>query len=68
VSDLHDLTALEQGEAVRRGEVSPRQLAEHYLHRADDVGAFVTRTPDLALARADVPVTSSCACRLNHAA
>jgi amidase len=33
--------------------VSPRQLAEHYLHRADDVGAFVTRTPELALARAD---------------
>jgi amidase len=53
VSDLHDLTALEQAEAVRRGEVSPRQLAEHYLDRADDVGAFVTRTPDLALTRAD---------------
>jgi amidase len=53
VSELHDLTALEQGEAVRRGDVSPRQLAEHYLDRADHVGAFVTRTPELALARAD---------------
>jgi amidase len=53
VSELHDLTALEQGDAVRRGEVSPRELAAHYLARADDVGAFVTRTPELALARAD---------------
>ncbi len=53
MSALHDLTAVEQGAAVRRGEVSPRDLAAHYLDRADDVGAFVTRTPDLALARAD---------------
>ncbi len=51
MSDLHDLTALEQGEAVRRREVSPVELAEHYLDRAarlDDVGAFVTLTPDRA--------------------
>jgi amidase len=53
VTALHDLTALEQGAAVRRGEVSPRELASHYLERADDVGAFVTRTPELALERAD---------------
>ncbi|MGI8522174.1 MAG: amidase [Nocardioides sp.] len=53
MSDLHDLTALEQGAAVRRGDVSPRELAEHHLARADEVGAFITRTPDLALARAD---------------
>jgi amidase len=53
VSELHDLTALEQGDAVRRGEASPRELAEHYLDRADEVGAFVTRTPELALACAD---------------
>jgi amidase len=52
VSELHDLTALEQGDAVRRGEASPRELAEHYAARADEVGAFVTRTPDLALDRA----------------
>jgi amidase len=50
---LHDLSALEHGAAVRRGEVSPRELASHYLDRADEVGAFVTRTPDLALVRAD---------------
>jgi amidase len=53
VTELHELTALEQGEAVRRGEVSPRQLAAHYLDRPDDVGGFVTRTPELALARAE---------------
>jgi amidase len=53
VSELHDLTALEQGAAVRRGDVSPRELVEHYAARADDVGAFVTRTTELALERAD---------------
>jgi amidase len=53
VSQLHDLTALEQGDAVRRGAVSPRELAEHYAARTDDVGAFVTRTTELALERAD---------------
>lgn len=55
VSDLHDLTALEQGELVRRREVSPAELVDHYLERADrldSVGAFVTLTPDLARARA----------------
>ena len=52
MSELHDLTALEQGEAIRRGDVSPVELAGHYLARADEVGAFVTRVPELALARA----------------
>jgi amidase len=45
VTDLHDLSALEQGELVRRCEVSAGELAEHYLQRIetlDDVGAFVT--------------------------
>lgn len=50
--ELHDLTALEQGAAVRRGDVSPRELVAHYLARVDDVGAFVTTTPELALDRA----------------
>ena len=60
MAELHDLTALEQGELVRRREVSPLELTEHYLeraHRIDDVssttvGAFVTLTDDLARARA----------------
>jgi amidase len=57
VSELHDLTALEQGSAVRRREVSPLELVDHYLERADEVGAFVTRTPDLARDRAAGLVT-----------
>lgn len=55
MADLHDLTALEQGALVRRGEVSPLELADHYLERADrldTVGAFVTLTPDRARDRA----------------
>ncbi len=45
---LHDLTALEQGDAVRNGDVSPLELVEHYAGRADRVGAFVTTTHQLA--------------------
>lgn len=55
MAELHDLTALEQGALVRRREVSPLELTEHYLERADrldTVGAFVTLTPELARARA----------------
>jgi len=49
---LHDLTALEQGAAIAAGETSPAELVEHYLAREDEVGAFVTRTPETALERA----------------
>ncbi len=56
MTQLHDLTALEQGAAVRHGEVSPVELVTHYLERvarlSDEVGAFVTVTDDLALDRA----------------
>ena len=55
MASLHDLTALEQGELVRRREVSPLELTEHYLERADrldSVGAFVTLTPERARERA----------------
>ena len=52
MTELHDLTGLEQGAAVAAGEVSPIELVEHYLARPDDVGAFLTPTPDLARARA----------------
>jgi amidase len=52
VSDLHDLTALEQGAAIKAGEVSPAELVEHYLERIgrldESLGAFVTVTPDRA--------------------
>ena len=33
---------------MRRGEVSPLELVEHYADRVDRVGAFVTTTHDLA--------------------
>ncbi|MFH8790431.1 amidase [Streptomyces roseoverticillatus] len=52
MAQLHDLTALEQGAAVRAGEVSPVELTEHYLERIGrldaTVGAFVTVTPETA--------------------
>jgi amidase len=52
VSELHDLTALEQGSAIRAGEVSSAELVEHYLDRigrlGESLGAFVTVTADLA--------------------
>ena len=53
MSDLHDLTLLEQAAAVRDKSVSPVELVEHYLARidklSDTVGAFVTVTADSAL-------------------
>ena len=56
MAELHDLTALEQARAIRRREISSVELTEHYRERsdarADDVGAFITRTDDLALEQA----------------
>jgi amidase len=56
MSDLHDLTLLDQAAAVRRREVSPVELVEHYLARIDklneQVGAFVHVAADQALAAA----------------
>ena len=63
MAELHDLTALEQGSAIRAGEVSSAELVEHYLARierlSDTVGAFVTVTADAARAwtpRGDGPL------------
>jgi len=56
MAQLHDLTALEQGAAVRAREVSPLELVDHYLARierlSDEVGAFVTVTDGQARERA----------------
>jgi amidase len=56
MGELHDLTALEQGAALRAREVSPTELLDHYLSRAerlsDQVGAFVTVTGTEARERA----------------
>jgi amidase len=56
VFELHHLTAGEQLDWLRRGEVAPGELADHYLDRIarldDGLGAFVTVTADEARARA----------------
>ena len=53
---LHDLTAIEQQGALRRGEIGVVELTSHYLDRIarldGDLGAFVEVTPERALARA----------------
>lgn len=52
----HDLTALDQAAALRRGELSAVELVEHHLRRIEALdpalGAFVTVTADLALDQA----------------
>ncbi|MCU1440030.1 MAG: amidase [Rhodoglobus sp.] len=54
--ELHHLTAVEQLDWLRRGEVTPAELAEHYLARIERLdpalGAFATVTKDAALERA----------------
>ena len=61
MTELHDLSALEQGALVRSGETSAVELTDHYLariERADHehgdfvAGAFAFLDPDLARARA----------------
>jgi amidase len=56
MTQLHDLTLLEQADAVRRREVSPVELVDHYLERIErlnnEVGAFVHLAPDQARAAA----------------
>ena len=52
MTEIHELTALELASAIREREVSPTEVLDHALERADRlgsrVGAFVTLTPDLA--------------------
>lgn len=56
VFELHHLSALEQLDWLRRGEVTPAELVAHYLERIarldGELGAFATVTPEAALARA----------------
>lgn len=60
--ELHHLTATEQLDWLRRGEVSPLELAEHYLARIarlnPELGAFAEVTAEAARLRA-VEVTES---------
>src|SRR5215470_358481 len=56
VTELHELSALEQAAAIASGDVTPAELVEHYLARIETVGAglgaFVTVTADAARAQA----------------
>ncbi|WP_336714585.1 amidase [Arthrobacter sp. USHLN218] len=56
MSDLYELTAVEQRLAIRRGEVGARELTEHYLARIGslnpELGSFITVTAENALDRA----------------
>lgn len=55
--ELHHLSALEQGEWLRRGRITPRELVEHYLARIEQhnpaIGALTVVQAERALARAD---------------
>ena len=54
--ELHHLSAQEQADWLRRGDVSPSELAAHYLERIErldsGLGAFTTVAAEAALARA----------------
>lgn len=56
MTQLHELTALEQAAAVRSGQASPTELVDHHLARIQaldaGIGAWVTVTPDRARAAA----------------
>jgi amidase len=56
VTELHELTAVEQAAAVRNRVVSPVELVEHYLDRIErhdgDLASFVTVTAEPARAAA----------------
>ncbi|MER7759779.1 amidase [Streptomyces sp. NPDC097619] len=67
MSGLHDLSALEQGGAIRDGDLSPVELVEHYLARTErldaELGAFLTVTPDLARDQAERAAAEALAAR-----
>ncbi|GAA4950593.1 amidase [Streptomonospora halophila] len=52
MAEIHELTAIQQAEAVRRREVSPVEIAEHYLTRIErldrQLGAFIAVTGESA--------------------
>lgn len=56
MTELHELTALEQAALIARGVVSSVELTAHYLARSEtvgrEVGAFVRLFPEQALAAA----------------
>lgn len=63
MSELHELTAIEQLATLRTGELSPVDLVDHYLERIErldgGLGAFVEVTADAARERARMLAGSS---------
>jgi amidase len=58
VTQIHDMTVLDQVAAIRDGQLSPVEITDHYLDRIDRLGertgAFYTVTADLAREQAQV--------------
>ena len=56
MTELYELSALEQAAAIRAGDLSPVEVVEHHLERAErlgpGVGAFITLTRERAMAQA----------------
>src|SRR5215813_5188999 len=56
VTQIHDMTALELAASIADGQLSPVEIADHYLDRIDrlntQTGAFYTVTADLAKEKA----------------
>lgn len=52
MTQLHELSALDQASAIQAGEVTSLEIANHYLERSEalgaEVGAFVRLLPQLA--------------------
>ncbi|MCX6464761.1 MAG: amidase [Pseudonocardiales bacterium] len=67
MTEPHELSAREQAAALRRGELGAVELVEHALRRVEALdgrlGAFVTVTPDRALAAARAADTALAAAR-----
>ncbi|MFT0846941.1 amidase [Actinomycetaceae bacterium L2_0104] len=57
MSELHELSAVQQRQMLEAGEIQPSELVAHYLDRIEAlnprVHAFTTVTPDAALERAE---------------
>ena len=56
MAGLLDLTLAQARDAIRKGDTSPRDLTEAYIAAVEaalPLNAFITETPDKALAMAD---------------